>query len=259
MSSRGELVVSAILASLLCACLPNLPDGELGGSETLGDSSGSAGTQGDETQSGGSCEPSEQSCTDETLERCIDGRLEVTACDEVCAQSGQVSNGCNADECACAMLPEPGVWSGMTAAGHPLLLALSEDGRLLGLVTLVDVDTFGCTGEAGLTARLAPLVEGGAFVVEANLVIGDAPTTITGEFTSPAAVQGTIDGYSGGYALVCDDSLEIGSGSVFEGTSWSATPCTDCSMTCAFEADDQCDEPEGTGLCFDGTDAMDCG
>jgi hypothetical protein len=259
MQTRDEFVVAAILASLLCACLPRFPEGDLGGSESDGTGTDSGGTQGDETQGGGPCEPGEPTCTDGVLESCVDGHLEVTTCAELCAQNGQVSNGCSANACACGIPPVAGVWEGTTDAGHPLTFALSEDGLLLGLITIVDVDTGTCTGEAGLTARQTAAVEDGAFAVMADLLVANTPTSITGEFTSSDAARGQIAGYSGGYALVCGDTLEISTGSVFEGTGWSAVPCPDCSMACMFEDDGECDEPEGTGLCFDGTDVVDCG
>jgi hypothetical protein len=260
MQAHERFVVAAILGSLICACLPRFPDGDLGGGSMDGETDGgeteSEGTQDDETQ--GACDAGGPICEDGALQVCNDGALEVSSCEDVCAQNGQMSNGCSGNECECESPPQAGVWEGETAAGYPLLFALSEDGRLLGFVTFVEVDSFDCSGDAGLTARQTVVVEDGAFEVAANLLGGDTPTTISGDFTGSDAAQGTIDGFSGSFVLVCGDSLQIGSGHVFDGTSWSATPCPDCDMECPLENDDYCDEPEGTGICFDGTDPADC-
>jgi hypothetical protein len=262
MHAHGDLVAMAILGSLLCACLPPFPEGELDGGSTDGDETESEGSQSeeppsDETQ--GPCTPGEAICAEGDLQACNDGAWEMSSCEDVCAQDGRISNGCIGDECACEDRPHAGVWEGTTGAGYPLLFALSEEGRLLGFLTLVDVDTSsGCTGEGGLTARETTLVEDGAFEVLASLVGGNTPTSITGEFMSPSSANGYIDGFSGDYVLICGDSLELGSGNVFYGTGWSATPCPDCSMECPFQDDGYCDEPEGTGICFDGMDPADC-
>ena len=54
----------------------------------------------------------------------------------------------------------------------------------------------------------------------------------------------------------CDDDFE----DTFVEISGAANPPTGCGTvnTCAFSFDGECDEPEGTGICSEGTDSSDC-
>jgi hypothetical protein len=160
------------------------------------------------------------------------------------------------------VLAQVGYWSGETDQGNPIGFRVSADGKVADLALILAVDSAAgvCTGP--FSAPRDAAIEDEAFTVEATFPAG-VTADVRGAFTDVDRAQGTFD-YAGGAALSCGDMLSLGAISMSGRGTWQATwrgksrPAIESPATCAHTEDGNCDEPEGTGLCAEGSDVVDC-
>jgi hypothetical protein len=112
-----------------------------------------------------------------------------------------------------------GQWDGTTSQGLPVYMRVNSSGRIDTLTVRMSL-SLGTSTCTGTVVRSNVLINSdGSFTSSVGLGYS---TPFRGQFTSQTQASGTIDAYSGGFALICGSSLFIGTTSVSSRT-WQAT------------------------------------
>jgi Calcium-binding EGF domain len=160
------------------------------------------------------------------------------------------------------VLAQVGYWNGETNQGNHVGFRVSDDGKVTDLTLVIAVDSPDGTCVGPFSAAVDATIKDEAFAITADFPAGLA-ADIKGTFTDTDRAKGTF-AYAGDEELACGGMLPPGSFSrAGHGTwraAWSAEslPAIMPPAACSHAEDGICDEPEGTGLCAQDTDAVDC-
>ena len=104
-----------------------------------------------------------------------------------------------------------GIWKGTTDSNRNVELCVAENALQDALVTVRLVfPTFSCTGP--LTIQNAIPLTGSTFSSSFTFPGSTISTTVRGTFTSSTAMNGSHDGYTGSYVIICGSTVSIGTG-----------------------------------------------
>jgi hypothetical protein len=171
------------------------------------------------------------------------------------AAEGGTDGGAGADDGAGGPSPYSGFWKGTTSQGTPMGFTVNDAGQVDSLIVTIDMRL----GQATCVALFHPAapvnIANAGFSVIAKYPGGNPTTGVAGTFSGTTQASGTFTGFSGGFAVVCGSTVSVGTGSLFAGGTWQATPGV---LACRYTSDGACDEPSGTYVCLRGTDTADC-
>jgi hypothetical protein len=118
--------------------------------------------------------------------------------------------------------PNEGVWKGTTSASRNVELCVAEGAVQDGQVTVrLSFPTFTCTGP--LFIQDAVPITGSTFSGPFTFSGSTISTPVRGTFTSSTAMNGSHDGYSGSYLIICGSAFSIGTGTILSPGTYTAT------------------------------------
>lgn len=104
---------------------------------------------------------------------------------------------------------QDGIWKGMTNSNRNVELCVAEGAVQDALVSVrLNFTTFSCTGP--LTIENPVPITGSTFSGPFTFPGSNISTTVRGTFTSSTAMNGSHDGYSGSFFIVCGSTVSIG-------------------------------------------------
>lgn len=116
-----------------------------------------------------------------------------------------------------------GVWEGQTSANRSVRMVVNNSGGIDSLSIMVRL-TLGfatCTGPMVLQSPTS--ITGSSFSATVVFPGSNVTSAVTGTFSSEAAMTGTYQGYSGGFALGCGTRFNIGTGNLLSDGTFNAT------------------------------------
>lgn len=157
--------------------------------------------------------------------------------------------------------PEPspyeGTWTGTTSRNLPIAFTVNAAGEVDSLIVglRLSYGLYTCTGPAVAASDPDAIIDQ-HFDVPVDFPASSVSSIVRGDFSDDGtSVSGAYEGYSGSYSIFCGGSFTIGTGSPLSAGTWTAARGN---YTCPHLNDGECDEPQGTGACLSGSDALDC-
>jgi len=118
--------------------------------------------------------------------------------------------------------PYLGTWTGSTSQNLSFYMRVADDSFIDSLNARIRLSfpTFTCTGDflAGLTEVTANRFDARVSNPSTNIT-----TTYHGTFASETSVNGTYDGYSGSFFIICGSTVSFGTASPLSSGTWQAT------------------------------------
>jgi hypothetical protein len=156
--------------------------------------------------------------------------------------------------------PFVGIWKGKTQPqNRDVIFQITEAGTIAGFEATISFSLAGGTCTAPFTAFAVERLTGPSIDFPISYWASDLVPTVH-LVAAGDTFTGTISASDGGL-VACGSTLTVGTGIGTTRQTFSATKCAGCAVpSCDFQNDGACDEPGGgTGLCFLGTDPVDCG
>ena len=118
--------------------------------------------------------------------------------------------------------PNEGVWKGTTNSSRNVELCVADGAVQDGVVTVrLSFPTFSCTGPLFIQDSVP--ITGSTFSGPFTFTGSTISTTVRGTFTSSTAMNGSHDGYSGSYLIICGSAFSLGTGTILSSGTYTAT------------------------------------
>lgn len=115
-----------------------------------------------------------------------------------------------------------GVWKGTTNSNRNVELCVADGAVQDGVVTVrLSFPTFSCTGPLFIQDSVP--ITGSTFSGRFTFTGSTISTTVRGTFTSSTAMNGSHDGFSGTYVIICGSAFSIGTGTILSPGTYTAT------------------------------------
>ena len=116
-----------------------------------------------------------------------------------------------------------GVWVGQTATNRAVRMVVNSAGVVdsLSITVRLFLGAATCTGPLSLQAPVS--ISGTTFAATIVYPASGIESAVQGTFSSATSLSGSYGGYSGGFGVICGNSISIGTGSPLSSGTFQAT------------------------------------